>query len=110
MTMTTDTPTIAQTIASALERAAAASPQPIPVRHLIDIYETRNKDFLGARLCGLALHWLHKDRGIPLATLAKALKTHRDTVASRLKSATQLKRVQPWSSVYEAIREVPEFD
>lgn len=108
--MTTDTPTIAQTIAGALERAAAASPEPIPVRHLIDIPATTTKDYLGARLCGLALYWLHKDQGIPVSTLAKAIKTHPDTVASRIKSATQLKRVEPWSTVYNAIRNAPDID
>ncbi|MFZ9960707.1 MAG: hypothetical protein ACO3GP_09965, partial [Candidatus Limnocylindrus sp.] len=109
-TMTTDTPTIAQTIAGALERAAAASPQPIPVRHLIDIPATTTKDYLGARLCGLALYWLHKQQCFTIATLARAIKTHPDTINSRIKAATQLKRVEPWSTVYNSIRNSPEAD
>ena len=105
--MTTDTPTIAQTIAGALERAAAASPEPIQVHHLIDTDRTRNKEYLGARLCGLALYWLHKDQGIPVSTLAKAIRTNHDTVVSRLKSATQLKLKHPWLAVYAAIKDAP---
>lgn len=106
--MTTNTPTIAQTIAGALERAAAASPEPIPVRHLIDIPATTTKEYLGARLCGLALYWLKKDQCVSTQTLARAIKTHPDTINSRINAATQLKRVEPWSSVYEAIRNVPD--
>jgi hypothetical protein len=105
--MTADKANIAQTIAGALERAAAASPQSIPVRHLIDTETTRHKEYLGARLCGLALYWLNKEQGIPVSTLAKAIKTNHDTVASRLKSAAQLKLKDPWQSVYDAIRHAP---
>ena len=106
--MTTDTPTIAQTIAGALERAAAASPEPIPVRHLIDTVASLRNNHLGSRLCGLAFHWLAKERGVTAAKLAKAFRMHHQTVSNRINSATQLKRVEPWSSIYEAIRNAPE--
>ena len=108
--MTTDTPTIAQTIAGALERAAAASHQPIPVYHLFDPVAALKNNQLGARLCGLAFLWLNKERGITAAKLAKAFRMHHQTVSNRINSATQLKRVEPWASVYEAIRNAPDAD
>ena len=106
--MTTDTPTIAQTIARALERAAAASHQPIPVYHLFDPVACLKNNQLAARLCGLAFYWLNKERGITAAKLAKAFRMHRQTVSGRINSATQLKRVEPWASIYEAIRNAPD--
>ena len=105
--MKTITPGIAKIIAGALERAAAASPQPISAHHLIDQNRSLLNDYLGARLCGLALHWLHKNHDITIAVLAKAIKTNHNTVANRLKSAAQLKRVDPWKRVYAAIAKEP---
>lgn len=100
---TTEKPTTSKLIAGALERAAAASPQPIKPHDLIHPKNSLRNGYLGSRLCGLAFYWLHKEQGIPQVTLASAIRCNETAVASRIKAAAQLKRVDPWKQVYLAI-------
>jgi hypothetical protein len=102
-----DKPITSQLIAGALERAAAASPQPIKTHDLIHPEKSLRYGYLGARLCGLAFYWLHKEQGITQVTLANAIRCNVTSVASRLKTAAQLKRVDPWKQVYQAVTKQP---
>jgi hypothetical protein len=105
--MKTTTLHIAHVIAGALQRAAAASHQPIPVKHLYDPVACLRNGYLGARLCGLAFHWLNKEQGIPIVKLAKAFKMDHQTVSGRVNSAIQLKRTDPWKQIYDVVAQQP---
>ena len=78
------TPTNAQIIANALHRAASASTEPIKAEELLHPRAAVTRKFLGARLCGLTLHWLNKEQKFSMAYLAKACGMNESTAASRI--------------------------
>lgn len=101
--MTTSTPTNAQIIANALHRAASASTEPIKAEELLHPRAAVTRKFLGARLCGLTLHWLNKEQKFSMAYLAKACGMNESTAASRIATGQQLKNREGWDRIYRAI-------
>lgn len=101
--MTTSTPTNAQIIANALHRAASASTEPIKAEELLHPRAAVTRKFLGARLCGLTLHWLNKEQKFSMAYLAKACGMNESTAVSRIATGQQLKNREGWDRIYRAI-------
>lgn len=101
--MTTNTPTNARIIANALHRAASASTEPIKAEELLHPRAAVTRKFLGARLCGLTLHWLNKEQKFSMAYLAKACGMSKSTAVSRIATGQQLKNREGWDRIYRAI-------